>query len=162
MPIRLENTHTGRVTEMALPEEIAPPDRTYPTKDAKAAAERDAGRQRRLLDTLRKSKRYRVTDKPVTLSTERQRTQARLEGERRRMEAELRAEYERELELEKAKLRREAGVQGDDSEQEDTPEPSAAQVRVWAKDNGHEVPARGTIPADVVAAYKAAHSGGGE
>lgn len=33
----------------------------------------------------------------------------------------------------------------------------AAAIRAWARDNGHEVPARGRIPAAVRDAYAAAH-----
>lgn len=33
-----------------------------------------------------------------------------------------------------------------------------AAVRAWARDNGHTVSDRGRIPADVLAAYDAAHS----
>lgn len=32
-----------------------------------------------------------------------------------------------------------------------------AEVRTWATANGHEVPARGRIPAQVLDAYRAAH-----
>lgn len=39
-------------------------------------------------------------------------------------------------------------------------EPKPAAVRAWARENGLDVPARGTIPADVVDAYKAAHGDG--
>jgi len=35
--------------------------------------------------------------------------------------------------------------------------PPAAEVRVWAQDNGHDVPDRGRIPQDVRDAYDAAH-----
>jgi hypothetical protein len=34
---------------------------------------------------------------------------------------------------------------------------SAKEIRVWALANGHEVPARGRIPALALEAYKAAH-----
>ncbi|WP_456093719.1 histone-like nucleoid-structuring protein Lsr2 [Nocardioides jensenii] len=34
---------------------------------------------------------------------------------------------------------------------------NAAEVRAWARENGHDVPDRGRIPADVRAAYTAAH-----
>ena len=34
---------------------------------------------------------------------------------------------------------------------------SAADVRVWARDNGHKVPDRGRIPAEIREAYDAAH-----
>lgn len=37
------------------------------------------------------------------------------------------------------------------------PEPSAADIRAWAKTTGVKVPARGGIPQDVRAAYDAAH-----
>ncbi len=36
-------------------------------------------------------------------------------------------------------------------------EPSAAEVRAWAKDNDIDVPAKGKLPQDVVDAYKDAH-----
>ncbi|SHJ16773.1 Lsr2 protein [Tessaracoccus bendigoensis DSM 12906] len=32
-----------------------------------------------------------------------------------------------------------------------------AEIRIWARDNGYEVSDRGRIPADVLAAYEAAH-----
>lgn len=35
-----------------------------------------------------------------------------------------------------------------------------AAVRRWAKANGHNVPVRGAIPAEVIAAYRAALEGG--
>jgi hypothetical protein len=35
--------------------------------------------------------------------------------------------------------------------------PSAADVRSWAKENGHSVPERGRIPGDVRAAFDAAN-----
>jgi len=35
---------------------------------------------------------------------------------------------------------------------------NAAEIRVWAAENGHEVSDRGRIPADVVAAYEAANN----
>ncbi|HVK29039.1 MAG TPA: Lsr2 family protein [Nocardioides sp.] len=34
---------------------------------------------------------------------------------------------------------------------------SAKEIREWARDNGHAVPERGRIPADVREAYEAAH-----
>jgi hypothetical protein len=37
-------------------------------------------------------------------------------------------------------------------------EPSNADIRVWAEDNGFKVSPRGKLPADVVDAYHAAHS----
>jgi hypothetical protein len=36
------------------------------------------------------------------------------------------------------------------------PEPSAADVRAWAAEQGIEVPARGKLPGDVVERYRAA------
>ena len=35
--------------------------------------------------------------------------------------------------------------------------PSAKEVREWARENGHDVPERGRIPAEVREAYDAAH-----
>lgn len=35
--------------------------------------------------------------------------------------------------------------------------PSASDIRAWAVENGHEVPERGRISAEVRAAYEAAH-----
>lgn len=35
--------------------------------------------------------------------------------------------------------------------------PSAKMIRAWAQENGHEVPERGRIPAEVREAYAAAH-----
>jgi hypothetical protein len=35
--------------------------------------------------------------------------------------------------------------------------PSAREVRDWARSNGHDVPDRGRIPADVRSAFEAAH-----
>ncbi|MGV3562644.1 MAG: histone-like nucleoid-structuring protein Lsr2 [Nocardioides sp.] len=35
--------------------------------------------------------------------------------------------------------------------------PSAKEVREWARENGHDVPDRGRIPAEVREAYDAAH-----
>ncbi|CAN5160148.1 Lsr2 family protein [soil metagenome] len=34
---------------------------------------------------------------------------------------------------------------------------SAAEVRIWARENGHSVPERGRIPAEIREAYDAAH-----
>jgi hypothetical protein len=34
---------------------------------------------------------------------------------------------------------------------------SAAEIREWARSNGHDVPERGRVSADVRAAYEAAH-----
>ncbi|MFW5415116.1 Lsr2 family protein [Nocardiopsis sp. CNT-189] len=39
-------------------------------------------------------------------------------------------------------------------------EPSAKEVREWAKASGLDVPARGKLPEDLVAAYKRAHGEG--
>ncbi len=38
--------------------------------------------------------------------------------------------------------------------------PDAKTVRAWARNAGLEVPARGRIPANVLAAYRQAHTGG--
>lgn len=35
--------------------------------------------------------------------------------------------------------------------------PSAAEIRAWARENGHEVPDRGRVSAEVREAYDAAH-----
>lgn len=35
--------------------------------------------------------------------------------------------------------------------------PSAAEIREWARSQGHDVPERGRIPADVREAFEAAH-----
>lgn len=35
--------------------------------------------------------------------------------------------------------------------------PSAKEIREWARENGHDVPERGRIPAEVREAYDAAH-----
>jgi hypothetical protein len=35
--------------------------------------------------------------------------------------------------------------------------PTAAEIRAWARDNGHDVPERGRVSADVREAYAAAH-----
>lgn len=35
--------------------------------------------------------------------------------------------------------------------------PSAAEIREWARSNGHEVPERGRIPANLREAFEAAH-----
>ena len=40
---------------------------------------------------------------------------------------------------------------------EQAPEPTAADVRKWAADQGIDVAAKGALPADVVELYKAAH-----
>ncbi|MFC8042912.1 Lsr2 family protein [Nocardia sp. NPDC057353] len=34
-----------------------------------------------------------------------------------------------------------------------------AAIRAWAKENGHEISARGRVPSEIVAAYRAAQSG---
>lgn len=36
--------------------------------------------------------------------------------------------------------------------------PAPADVRAWARENGHEVPDRGRIPAELVDAYREAHA----
>lgn len=188
--IRFENTHTGRVVEYAEPEEINPPDRTYPSGNDKAMAQRDAGRRERLLKSMRNSRRWRTTTKPITRQTELQREQERRQDERRRIEAQVRAEYEQKLATERAKWEREnaateqppsdsaetgdgdGGAQPQAQQQEEVsaaaekqpttkkkgPEPSRAQVRAWAEDQGYTgLPSRGALPEDVVAAYKAEH-----
>lgn len=172
MPVRFVNTTTDRVVEYATPEELAPPRKTYLTKDEKAEAERVAARRKRLLDTLRQSKRWQPTSREVTRQTERQREHARREAERRRLEAELRAEYEQRLENERAKWER---GQGSDPEPEQilrdavradparqTPsmgtQPSTAEVRAWAREQGYEVPTRGNVGREVWDAYQAAHT----
>jgi hypothetical protein len=38
-------------------------------------------------------------------------------------------------------------------------DPSAKEVRAWAREVGHDVPARGKLPDDLIAAYKRAHGG---
>lgn len=43
----------------------------------------------------------------------------------------------------------------------DPPAPSAAKVRAWAKAEGLDVPARGPMPDDVIAAYQAAQAAQG-
>jgi hypothetical protein len=40
---------------------------------------------------------------------------------------------------------------------EQRPEPKAAEIRAWAKENSLAVPAKGRIPADLVEAYRNAH-----
>jgi len=94
---------TGRVVEYATPEEIAPPHKVWGSREEKAVAEHEAAARRRLLDRLRRSKRWVPTDKPVTRKTLRQLEHERRERERRQIEAKLRAEYERQLEVELAK-----------------------------------------------------------
>src|SRR5690606_34809621 len=103
LPVRFENTMTGRVVEYATPEEIAPPHKVWGSREEKAVAEHEAAARRRLLDRLRRSKRWVPTDKPVTRKTLRQLEHERRERERRQIEAKLRAEYERQLEVELAK-----------------------------------------------------------
>lgn len=39
----------------------------------------------------------------------------------------------------------------------DSPGSNAKEVRAWARENGHDVPERGRIPADVREAYDSAH-----
>ena len=78
---------TGRVVEYATPEEIAPPHRVWGSREEKAVAEHEAAARRRLLDRLRRSKRWVPTDKPVTRKTLRQLEHERRERERRQIEA---------------------------------------------------------------------------
>ncbi|QBI56802.1 Lsr2 family DNA-binding protein [Streptomonospora litoralis] len=187
MSVRFENVRTGRVVEYDEPEDIAPPDAVYPTSNAKAMARRDASRRERLLKAMRSSRRWRTTTKAITRRTELQREHERREEERRRIEAQVRAEYDQKLENERAKWERDhdasdrdkgttddGGPQGPvgksdaqsvgDQPAKATPEraePSQAEVRAWAKGQGYEnVPARGTLPEDIIAAYKAEHPGG--
>jgi hypothetical protein len=42
------------------------------------------------------------------------------------------------------------------------PEPSLADVRAWAREQGIEVSTRGRLSEEVIDAYKAAHTGSGE
>jgi len=49
---------------------------------------------------------------------------------------------------------------GPDGSGEAAAEPSAKEVREWAKASGLDVPARGKLPEDLVAAYKRAHGEG--
>jgi hypothetical protein len=35
--------------------------------------------------------------------------------------------------------------------------PAASEIRAWAKENGHDVPERGRVSAEIRAAYAAAH-----
>ncbi|GAA1766149.1 Lsr2 dimerization domain-containing protein [Streptomonospora arabica] len=44
--------------------------------------------------------------------------------------------------------------------EEEAPEPSTREVRAWARENGMDVPSRGRVPDEVVAAYKRAHGHG--
>lgn len=155
MPIRLENTWSGVVVEYTLPEEIAPAKATYAHKNARAAAEREAGRRKRLLDTLRNSKRWRVTDKPVRSHSDRQVQHSTEAKQAREIEARLRLEYEQKLENE---LARRLSGEKPTVEEEKAEGPSAAQVRAWAKDNGVDVPAKGKLPEAVVSAYKQAQA----
>lgn len=154
---------TGRVVEYATPEEIAPPHKVWGSREEKAVAEHEAAARRRLLDRLRRSKRWVPTDKPVTRKTLRQLEHERREAERRRIEAQLRAEFEQRLEDEIAKR--------DLQQPAATPEPSAvetstqerprattAEIRAWAREQGYEVPVRGSLPSDVVDAYHQAHA----
>src|SRR5690606_28595400 len=131
----------------------------------KAVAEHEAAARRRLLDRLRRSKRWVPTDKPVTRKTLRQLEHERRERERRQIEAKLRAEYERQLEMELAKRSPASESAAPSSEQpepaEDSvkqPTSSYAQISAWAKVQGVEVPERGSLASDVVAAYHKAHA----
>lgn len=165
LPVRFENTMTGRVVEYATPEEIAPPHKVWGSREEKAVAEHEAAARRRLLDRLRRSKRWVPTDKPVTRKTLRQLEHERRERERRQIEAKLRAEYERQLEVELAKRSPVSEPAATSSEQPEPveesvkqPRASTAQIRAWAKEQGLEVPARGSLPSDVVDAYHKAHA----
>lgn len=160
MPRRLLNTLTGRVVEYAEPEEIAPPHRSYASKDEKAQVEYTATRRKRLLDTLSKSRRWQTTTRPVSNETQRQRDEARHQSERRRIEAQVRAEYEQKLENERARMERQLAAQGPDTGGA-RPEPSQAELRTWARENGHEVPSRGRIPDEVITAYQQARAESG-
>ena len=166
MPVRLENTWSGRVVALAGPEEIDPPRGEYASKSAKARAARDASKQKRLLDTLAKSKRWRSTAREVTPVSTRQAQNTWMETERRRIEAQVRAELEQQVANDAARAERAAGsvspVQDDGAGEKpegETAGPSVAAVRAWAKEAGYQVPARGKLPEDVVDAYKQAHSG---
>lgn len=150
MSVRFENNHTGRVVEYSTPEEIAPKGRVYTSRDEKARVERDAKQRERLLNTLRKSSRWVVTDRPVERKTLRQRQEEEREALRREIEGQVRAEHERQLEVERAKAAH--------STVSSSEGPSAATVRAWARDNGVDVPAKGKLPETVVAAYKQAQA----
>lgn len=160
MPIRLENTWSGVVVSYDLPEDLAPPKASYAHKDAKAEAERLAGRRKRLLDTLAKSQRWKSTDKPVTQASDRQVHNSQKEKDRREIEAQLRVEYEQKLENERARLAAATPTPAPDPGEAPAPaadgEPTVAQVRAWAKDQGLTVPPRGKLPDEVVAAFKQA------
>lgn len=161
MALRLKNRHTGRVVEYATPEEIAPPDKRYFGKQEKAEAEREAQRRKRLLDTLAKSKRWQGTQEPVTRTTEAQREHARREAERARIEGELRAEFQRDFQTELAKAREEMRAShtgGDPAAEAEGKQPTQAELRSWAREQGYEVPSRGRIPDHVTEAYRAAHT----
>src|SRR5690606_11755416 len=103
LPVRFENTMTGRVVEYATPEEIAPPHRVWGSRDETAVAEREPDARRRLWDRLRRAMRWVATDTPATRKTLRQLEHERRERERRQREAKLRGEYERQLGMELAK-----------------------------------------------------------
>ena len=162
MPVRFLNTHTGRVVQYSTPEEIAPKSRAYSSRDEKARAERDASHRERLLNTLRKSSRWETTDLPVERKTDRQRDSEAREALKREVEGQVRAEHERALEVERAKAAHTPAAPAPTPEAEDAPdgpaEPTAAQVRAWAKDQGLEVTPRGKVPDEVVAAYKQAQA----
>src|SRR5690606_9132245 len=160
LPVRFENTMTGRVVEYATPEEIAPPHKVWGSREEKAVAEHEAAARRRLLDRLRRSKRWVPTDKPVTRKTLRQLEHERRERERRQIEAELGAAYERQLEVE---LARRSAVSEPAAASSEQPKPgqegvtqpraAAAHIRACGQEQGLEVPARGSRPSDVVDAY---------
>lgn len=154
---------TGRVVEYATPEEIAPPHKVWGSREEKAVAEHEAAARRRLLDRLRRSRRWRPTDRPVTRLTERQREHARREAERRKIEARLRAEFEQRLEDEIAKrdLQHPAAApepSAVETSTQERPRATTAEIRAWAREQGYEVPVRGSLPSDVVDAYHKAHA----
>src|SRR5690606_9892280 len=73
--------------------------------------------------------------------------------------------YERQLEVELAKRSPVSESAATSSEQPEPveesvkqPRASTAQIRAWAKEQGLEVPARGSLPSDVVDAYHKAHA----
>lgn len=57
----------------------------------------------------------------------------------------------------KVKGRRDGGRSGGRRGQRSSGSPSAAEIRSWARDNGHQLSDRGRVPAEVREAYNAAH-----
>jgi len=53
--------------------------------------------------------------------------------------------------------RRRGGRRSGSSASSGTGEASAADIRAWARENGHDVPERGRVSAEVREAYAAAH-----